>query len=388
MRFFSHKAYLAILLAIVVALFSPNKVLGQNDEQKLQDLSKQIEEYTKQISTLQAQANTLANQIAQFNAQIKLTELKITQTQEQILLLGGRIDQLTVSLSKLSEAFSSRAVETYKLARIGGDSALTVLGPHGIEQAVSRYHYLQKIQEADRTLLSRLTSAQNTYKTQKSELEVLQKTLEDQKKQLDNQKNAKSHLLSVTKNDEKKYQQLLAQARAEYEAIQAIIAGRGDETEVGHVNEGQKIASIIQGPSCNSSGQHLHFIVAQKGTAFNPFSYLRSGVDYENCSGSGQCSEGDPFNPSGSWNWPVNPKIKFTQGYGRTWAVANTWVGRVYQSHNGIDIDSLSSTDVKAVRAGKLFRGSFSGSGGCKLRYVRVDHDENELDTYYLHINY
>jgi murein DD-endopeptidase MepM/ murein hydrolase activator NlpD len=62
-------------------------------------------------------------------------------------------------------------------------------------------------------------------------------------------------------------------------------------------------------------------------------------------------------------------------------------VGRIYGFHNGIDIIG-PSPEIKAVRAGTLFRGSYVGSAGCSLRYVRVDHDENDLDTFYLHVNY
>lgn len=194
--------------------------------------------------------------------------------------------------------------------------------------------------------------------------------------------------MAITKNDEKKYQNLLAQAKSEMEAIQAIIAGRGKETHVGHVDEGQKIATIIDGPSCNSSGSHTHFIVGQSGKTLNPFNYLKPGIDYENCSGS-SCgsSDGDSFNPTGSWNWPIQPKIHFAQGYGVTWAVRNTWAGRVYNFHNGIDINSDSAA-IFAVQSGELYRGSYSGTNGCQLRYVRVNHDNSDLETYFLHVNF
>ena len=149
------------------------------------------------------------------------------------------------------------------------------------------------------------------------------------------------NLLVVTRNDEKRYQSLLAAAKSEFEAIQAIIAGQGDETEIGPVEQGARIASIIQGASCNSSGSHLHFIVRQGDIALNPFAYLSSGIGVENCSGSSCGSaDGDPFNPSGSWNWPISSPVKFTQGFGSTWATRNTWVGRIYSHHNGIDIDN------------------------------------------------
>lgn len=377
---------------ILVSLFFKNPrqtsffALAQNTEEKLQILQNQIIEYQAQIEKLKSQANTLANQIAQYDAQIGITSLKISETEEKIALLKGRIDQLEGSLERLTSAFSSRAAETYKMARSNDPLLLLFSSPH-LGGALSRFHYLQKIQEADRELLVRLQTTQDTYKEEKEDQESLQRQLAQEKANLDSQKSAKANLLLVTKNDEKKYQQLLARAREEFEAIQAIIAGRGQETEAGKVSQGQKIASIIQGPSCNSSGAHLHFIVSQAGNAKNPFDYLKGGVDYENCSGGSCGSGGDSFDPKGSWDWPISPKISFNQGYGETWAVRNSWVGRIYRSHNGIDINS-PSPEVKAVKSGTLYRGSYSGQGGCSLRYVRVDHDDSDLDTFYLHINY
>jgi len=381
--------FLSIVFSLVFYLFNTQPVLvSETQEERLNRLTQEIEQYEQEIGKLKNQANTLSNQIAQFDAQIKLTTLKISETEEKILLLGGRIDQLEASLTSLSNAFSTRAVKTYKMSKVHEPMLLLINSPD-ITDAINSYYYLQKIQEADRELLVRLEEAQGVYMDEKVDQERLQQELEEHKSVLGAQKSAKASLLEQTRNDEKKYQQLLAQARAEFEAIQAIIAGQGEESAVGKVAQGDKIASIIQGASCNSSGGHLHFIVRQDKAALNPFSYLKGGVDYENCSGS-SCgsSDGDPFNPSGSWDWPINPRIKFTQGYGSTWAIRNTWVGKIYSIHNGIDMDSESSSSVKAVQPGMLYHGSYTGYNGCRLRYVRVDHDNSELDTLYLHINY
>jgi peptidoglycan hydrolase CwlO-like protein len=373
-------------LGIFLHLNSPSAV-DANEADKLQELARRIEEYAAKIESLQAQAGTLSNQIAQFDAKINLTEAKIQQTQEQILLLGGRIDQLDVSMQKLGEAFTSRVVETYKIARYG-DSIVDLATSLNVEDALSRYHYLQKIQAADQELLAKLRNAQTVYIEQKSDLEELEQVLGAQKEELDSQKVAKAHLLNVTKNDEKNYQNLLAAARSEYEAIQSIIAGYGEETEAGQVNTGDRIATVIQGPSCNSSGAHLHLIVREGNSTRNPFEFLKPGIGHENCSGPGCGEGGDPFNPSGTWEWPLSGPIKYSQGYGATWATRNTWVGRIYSFHNGIDINNSADPTVKAVQPGTLYRGSFTGSSGCRLRYVRVDHADSELETFYLHINY
>lgn len=356
-----------------------------NPDQKLDEIRKKIEETQKLLSEAKLRKTTLQNEITYQDNQIQLTSLKISETEEEIQSLTGQIDNLENALTGLSEVFAERVVESYKLKRLG-DPVTVVMSADSLAEILSRLHYLQKIQQQDRETLVQMQTTQTNYEDQRTKREDLKSKLELQKKSLASQKAQKTHLLEITKNDEKKFQQLLQAAKSELEAIQAIIAGRGQETKVGGVTAGQKIASIIQGSSCNSSGAHLHFIVSEKGIAKNPFNYLKSGIDYKNCSGGGACSEGDPFNPSGEWGWPINQKIMFSQGFGATWAVNNSWVGSIYKFHNGIDIDSENSDEIKAVKNGTLYRGSYAGS--CTLRYVRVDHDDSDIDTLYLHVNY
>ncbi len=384
------RSLLLIFFALLVVVFQVAPVssiqfaFAQSEQEEKAELERKISEYEQQIKSLQEKASTLANQISQFNAQIKLTELKIQQTEDQISLLSGRIGTLTGSVSNLTDAFNARVLETYKLSRLGGDP-LVLATSTNLRDALTRYQYLTRLQEADQALLTRLKKANDGYQTQKTQLTELTKQLATAKAELDTQKSSKANLLSVTKNDEKRYQELLTAAKTEYDAIQAIIAGRGQETEVGKVAQGEKIATVIEGASCNSSGTHLHFIVTKSNMDENPFRYLKPGVDYENCSGPGACTATDTFDPSGTWNWPLDGKISFHQGYGQTWFVKTyKW----YPRHDGIDISSDTSSIVKAVQPGILYRGSFNGARGCKLRYVRVKHDGSDLNTYYLHINY
>src|SRR5688500_13053307 len=226
-------------------------------------------------------------------------------------------------------------IQTYKFVHIGFVDLL--FSSQGFGDLLQSYKYIQVAQAHDKELLYRLQATKTTYneskvdkETRQLQQEKLKKDMESYQKQLTDQKIAKEELLKVTKNDEAKYQSLLAQARAEFLAIQGIVAGRGTETEVRKVSQGEKIATVINGPSCNSGGAHLHFTVVQGNTALNPFSYLKP-VDHENCSGS-NCGnpDGDPFSPSGSWDWPLNPKIVMNQGFGSTWAVRYSYVGRIY----------------------------------------------------------
>lgn len=223
---FNHVFVFAISVLFVLGLTIAGVANAQTAEEKEKALSEEIAKYESEISKLQSQATTLGNQIAQYDAQIKLATLKITQTQEKILQLGGRIDQLEVSLNSLTRAFTSRVVSTYKMSRLHEPILMVVTAPD-LNSAFLSFSYMQKIQEADRDLLVRLESAQTNYKDQKDAEEVLEKQLTRQKQTLASQKNAKASLLSQTKNDEKKFQQLLSEAKSQLAALNRFVTGQG-----------------------------------------------------------------------------------------------------------------------------------------------------------------
>lgn len=393
------KILLIVLILLISGLTFP-QVFADDNSNKVQSLQEEIRELERKLAETVDKKRTLANEIFRMDSQIRLTELQIQDTQNRIEVLENeitsltaKIDKLELSLSQLSKLLLERISETYKKGRI---SYLELFFSAGsFSDFLSRFKYIQMVQTHDKQLMYQIQEAKDTFtekrqlrEEKKAEHEELRERLESQKATLDSQKKDKEYLLKVTKNDEAKYQQLLAAARAEFEALQAIMAGKGEETKVGSVDEGAKIATIIQGSSCNSSGTHLHFMIVQNGEVKNPFNFLKGGISFENCSGSScSSSDSDPFNPSGSWNWPVSPPIKLSQGFGSTWAIGHTWVSSIYTFHNGIDINSDSS-DIRAVKKGTLYRGAYVGMGSCGLRYVRVDHDDSDLDTYYVHVSY
>lgn len=365
------------------------------------DLSAYVDSCKSKISSLQSQASTLNAAIGVLDSKIRLTTAQIRQTtndiaklEDEISTLSTVVEDLDQNLDQLASVFVARVRESY--IRRDPDPITLFLSSDSFGKFFTRLRYLSIVKSRDQLILSEMEKARVDYDSQKNikvekqkEVEALKTKLVRDQANLSAQQRAKRDLLIATQNDEQKYQGLLAQARAELEAINAIISGNGNETEVKDVSQGEVIARLIEGRSCNSGGTHLHFIVADNSVIQNPFSQLKS-VDNLNCSGidgNGNCFGADPFNPSGSWDWPLNPKIQLNQGYGETWAVRNTWVGNIYRSHNGIDITG-SSTEVKAVQPGKLYRGSYSGSNGCALKYVRVDHKDSGLETYYLHVNY
>lgn len=390
----------ALLILIFLFLFLPSALFAaapcddKKDSEKIKCLTDLMAEYEGKISQLQGKQKTLATTISVLNGRIFLTQTQILKTEEEVNLLQEEIDKLFVKIEKLNDIvidvsalLAVRIEETYKRSFL--PQIYLFFSSSGFSDFISRLKYLKMAQKNDREILFDLEEAKQNYDAQKNlkeekqkELGVLQERLQTQKVLLAQQKSSKQELLKVTRNDEQKFQGLLAKARAEFAAIQSILAGKGEETKVGDIKEGEKIASIISGTSACSTGTHLHFEIAKNGANINPASMLKSkDVDWDLCGWYG-CD--GSFGFSGPWEWPVSGKPRITQGYGMTaYARSGAYGGN---AHTGLDMVS-GDLSVKSVKPGVLYRGSIACGGGT-LRYVKVDHKDGDIDTYYLHINY
>lgn len=352
----------------------------------------EIEKNKQQQSSLASSINLVAGQISLQQLAISRTLAEIAAIEKEIALLGERIQTLDFSLDQLTGMLLNRVRAQYKAGK--AIPLTSLVSSDSFSQLVTQSRYINQAGQQTAYVMKQAEIQRQLFDLQKQKKELMQLQLEEKKQLLEvqrlelaSQKAAQQRLLDDTKNSEAEYQKRLAALAAEQRAIQAIIAGGGTETPEGPVKAGDRIAAVIAGRSCNSSNTHLHFMVTENGAVKNPLDYLKP-IDYRNCSGS-SCgsSDGDAFNPLGSWEWPLAGPITFTQGYGSTWATRHTWVSSIYSFHNGIDITGSSLT-IKAVVDGDLYRGRFSGAGGCALQYVKLKHADSNLTSWYLHINY
>lgn len=380
--------FFSLIIVFSISLFFVHFDLVKADE--LSDLQNKISEYEKQINELQKQSISLSQQISLMDNQIKVAALKISQSQAQIksleqeiVALSGKIVRLDGSLNYLSKVLLLRVAETYKKGRF--DAFILLVSSKNFSEFVSQYRYLQAVQFHDRQLLLSMEETRTSYDEQKqlkeklqADLEKLQEKLIAQKQQLAVQVEDRKKLLEETKGREVVYQKLLEATKQELEAIQQIIAGKGEEKEVGKIKEGERVASVVFGSSPCSTGTHLHFEVRDNNDLRNPLEYLRN-ISLVDKSG------GDSHNASGSWNWPLNEPVELNQGYGSNTAAIRSKIVW-YNFHTGIDIVAEDRT-VKAVKDGTLFRGGVACGRGT-LRYVKVHHEGTNFDAYYLHVDY
>ncbi len=383
-----------IIIGFLLLLTPYSLLLTPVAADQIEDLNNQIKEYEEKIEQLSGQRQTLAATINYLNSQISLTQVRITKTQAELVILekdidelGNRIADLNTSLDDLSQILVRHVRGTYSQSR-QNDPVYLFFTSRGFTEFINRYQYLKAVQNNDKKIMKAMEVSRQNYNLQKTlkeqkqqEVEKLNSILKQQQAKLTNQQTEKQQLLELTKNDEKRYQQLLSQAKAELAAIQNIVAGKGEETKVGDVDAGNRIASIIPSSSPCSTGAHLHFEVTKNGANINPEVYLRStnlSYDYDTS------KVPETVNPSGSWRWPLDDPITITQIYGATF-----WTKFLnYDFHTGIDMKQSgnSGANVFAVSKGTLYRGSIACGSGT-LRYVKVDHGDN-LSTYYLHVNY
>lgn len=392
--------------AVILLLFAP-PVLAQScddykcekdkddkeDKDYLSCINKKRSCLEKKISETQTQKITLNNTISIISGKINLQELKITQTEteiekldKQIVELNGRINGLDLSLDRLTGMLVERIRAQYKESRVSPFTALASSG--SFSDMFAREQYVNLASEQTALAMQRAELQKMVYDQEKELKELKQKEVEGKRQELQSEQNVltsqrgeQQFLLKETQNNEVRYQAELAKTLAELNAIQSIIAGKGNEQKVGEVESGDKIATIIVGASTCSTGTHLHFEVVKDGVNRDPAAYLKStSILWNNDPDSS-------FGFGGEWDWPLNNAARITQGYGMTYYAR---VRRAYggQPHTGIDMTSKSADyTVKAVEDGVLYRGSIKCGNGF-LRYVKVEHEDDKISTYYLHVNY
>lgn len=241
-NFWKKICWLVLLFAFSFFLFSPSISAVSEDEcrkKQEEDVNAGVACWENLLAEVGQRKTTLKSEIAKFDTRIALTSAQVVQTGrqikelgEEIVNLGGKISLLDQTLDEISEILIRRIAETYKKGQV--DPLSLLFSSKGFSQFVTRYRYLRVIQLHDRKLLVQMETTRTNYderrqlKEEKQEQEeALKKRLEGQQVLLNQQKGERESFLEVTKNNEKKYQQLLAEAKAQLQKFRSFTVGQG-----------------------------------------------------------------------------------------------------------------------------------------------------------------
>ena len=213
-------------------------------EIELQTVEKQIAEQTKLLQTTQQEKASLQRDLNILSAQISRAKLIIKQHQIEIEQLGGDIEKKTGTITQLTGKIEASRASLAELLRKRRDAEeVTVvellLEPDSLANltnTVAAYQYLEDaIHQAFATIRSTKAETEGAKVAledrQQAEIDTRQ-AIEAEKRLIEKKEGDKKQLLTITKNQEVNYKNLLAERQKHAAQIRAALFALRDTAAI------------------------------------------------------------------------------------------------------------------------------------------------------------
>lgn len=191
------------------------------------------------LAETRAKKTTLENAISIINGNVNIQQVKISQTKNEIAVLereitdlDNRISGLSISLDRLSTLLVERIRSQYKREQVNPLSVFA--STKSLAEFMSEYRYLRLAGKQTAQAMQKADNQRAVYDEQKDLKEIKQKEVEAKRNELQQiqnelvgQRKEQQNLLSVTKNDEQKFQQLLKEAQEQINSIRRYAVSKG-----------------------------------------------------------------------------------------------------------------------------------------------------------------
>ncbi len=237
------KKVLLLLLLLFGMFFAPSpyayECVPTDSNTSPSDL-KEIEQACLNIlSSTKSEINTLKQAISSINIKVILAQTQINQTisqiktlEKEVTVLGGVLETVNQSLDELGNIYQARVRESYRRSRVTPIGMIFSTSSFG--DFLTKLKYLNTIKTKDQLILAELENSRLNYDKRKQEKVTKQQEVEKLKTKLEAQKKIQNQLLKEkqvwlleTQNNEKKYQQLLNDAKAQLAALRRFVASNG-----------------------------------------------------------------------------------------------------------------------------------------------------------------
>jgi murein DD-endopeptidase MepM/ murein hydrolase activator NlpD len=228
----------------------------ESQQKKIEELKRKAASFAEVIKQKQSEAVTLANELAILDNRIAQTQIDIEVTNKEINKVKDKIKAKELEINLKEKEIEKLKIQIAEFIRLiyrnDQRSYLEILFlNNSFSEFFNEINFSKEIQGSLQQTLDELQDLKYKLEQDKTELIRNKKDLEDlktklnqEKTQLDEQKQVKELLLSETKSSERRFVDLLGQAKLEQQAVNAEIVSL--EKKVREKLEEQKRKDLYQ----------------------------------------------------------------------------------------------------------------------------------------------